>query len=92
MKVISKKPIVLQKVKTDEGSTITVIRLSRSHILVEQNPKKESEFAEAYRKRKKKNIKMFWELKNDRYTGYVYILIKVPKNKALKTLKTLEGL
>ncbi|AEF95775.1 DUF7132 family protein [Methanotorris igneus] len=71
MKTIETKDIKLKKVITKTDAELYVIELSKNHFFIEQNPLKKSKYGEAYRKLKEKypEFYMFWEIKNNRYTG-----------------------
>ena len=71
MRPIFEKLIRLQKVLTKKGVELWKIELSSDHFFLEQNPFKNSKYGKAYRMLKEKypNFYMFWEIKNDRYTG-----------------------
>jgi hypothetical protein len=74
MKVLSSKPIELQRVKTKSGAELWKIQLEgEGNFLLEQNPKKESIFGRWYRQKKAENpdFYLFWEFENDEYTGRV---------------------
>jgi hypothetical protein len=71
MKEIDCKEIKLKKVITKSGAELNLIELSEKHFFIEQNPLKKSKYGEAYRQLKDKypEFYMFWEIKNNRYTG-----------------------
>ena len=75
MKTIETKNIKLKKVITKTGAELYVIELSKNHFFIEQNPLKKSKYGEAYRKLKEKypGFYMFWEIKNNRYTGKLLV-------------------
>jgi len=61
----------LKLVKTRSGAILHLIEIAPDHFFIEQNPLKDSKYGFAYRKLKEKypEFYMFWEIKNDRYTG-----------------------
>ncbi len=73
MKVIQEKTVKLKKVLTKSGVELYMIELSPDHFFIEQNYKKPSRYGIAYRKLKEKypDFFMFWEIKDDRYTGRI---------------------
>ncbi|SNR68393.1 DUF7132 family protein [Desulfurobacterium atlanticum] len=71
MKVIESKEVRIQKVITKTGVELLKISVSPSHFFLEQNPEKKSKYGVAYKEIKKvyPDFYMFWEIKNDQYTG-----------------------
>ncbi len=71
MKVIESHEIRLQKVVTKTGVELYRIVVAPNHFFLEQNPKKPSKYGVAYSQIKKiyPEFYMFWEIKNDKYTG-----------------------
>ncbi len=71
MKEIDSKTIKLKRVITRTGAELNLIELSEKHFFIEQNPLKKSKYGEAYKQLKEKypEFYMFWEIKNNRYTG-----------------------
>ncbi|NPA52990.1 MAG: hypothetical protein GXO22_08855 [Aquificae bacterium] len=71
MEVIKQWDINLELVKTRTGALLYKITVSEDHFFLEQNPLKDSKYGFAYRKLKEKypEFYMFWEIKNNRYTG-----------------------
>ncbi len=71
MEVIKQWDIRLELVKTKTGALLYKINVSDDHFFLEQNPLKDSKYGFAYRKLKEKypEFYMFWEIKNNRYTG-----------------------
>ncbi|WP_457625680.1 DUF7132 family protein [Persephonella sp.] len=71
MEQIRQWDIELELVKTKSGAILYKINLSDNHFFLEQNPLKDSKYGVAYRKLKEKypEFYMFWEIKNNRYTG-----------------------
>jgi len=61
----------LKLVRTRRGAILHVIELSKDHFFIEQNPLKDSKYGYAYRKIKNRfpEFFMFWEIKNNKYTG-----------------------
>jgi len=75
MEVLYKKEFSLEEVKTKSGVILKRITISPSHFFLEQNPKKESKYGKMYREIKAKNpdFYMFWEIKDDDFTGEVLV-------------------
>ncbi len=73
MKEVSSQDIKLKKVVVKSGAELYLIELEKNHFFIEQNPKKKSKYGEAYRLLKEKypDFYMFWEIKNNHYTGKV---------------------
>jgi len=71
MEQIKQWNIKLELVKTKKGAILYKINVSENHFFLEQNPLKDSKYGVAYRKLKEKypEFYMFWEIKNDKYTG-----------------------
>ncbi|AEH07179.1 DUF7132 family protein [Methanothermococcus okinawensis] len=71
MKTLESKSLELKKVITKSGAELYVIELSDNHFFIEQNPLKKSKYGVAYSKLKEKypEYYMFWEIKNNKYTG-----------------------
>ena len=71
MRVLEERNIKLKKVLTKSGSELYLIEISPDHFFIEQNYKKPSKYGIAYKKLKEKypDFFMFWEIKNDNYTG-----------------------
>jgi len=71
MRKIFEREIKLQKVLTKTGVELWKIELAPNHFFLEQNPFKESKYGKAYRMLKEKYpaFYMFWEIKENRYTG-----------------------
>ncbi|SMO32164.1 hypothetical protein SAMN06269117_10137 [Balnearium lithotrophicum] len=71
MKVKESKEIRLQKVVTKTGVELLRIVVAPNHFFLEQNPEKPSKYGVAYKKLKEMypDFFMFWEIKNDEYTG-----------------------
>ncbi len=73
MKEISSKDIKLKEVITKKGVKLYLIEIDNNHFLLEQNPNKDSKYGKAYKLLKEKypDFCMFWEIKNNRYTGRI---------------------
>ncbi|WP_297455680.1 hypothetical protein [Persephonella sp.] len=71
MEPIKQWDIELELVKTKTGALLYKINVADNHFFLEQNPLKDSKYGVAYRKLKEKypEFYMFWEIKNNRYTG-----------------------
>ncbi len=75
MKILYSKPIFFQEVETKNGAILKRIVLSPNYFLLEQNPLKDSKYGKLYRNIKAKNedFYMFWEIKDDEFSGKVLI-------------------
>lgn len=71
METIKDWNLKLEIVRTKKGALLHRISVSEDHFFLEQNPLKDSKYGVAYRKIKEKypEFYMFWEIKNNRYTG-----------------------
>ncbi|WP_457636151.1 DUF7132 family protein [Persephonella sp.] len=71
MEQIKQWDIEVELVKTKTGALLYRINLTDNHFFLEQNPLKDSKYGVAYRKIKEiyPEFYMFWEIKNNRYTG-----------------------
>ncbi len=71
MELIKDWDIKLQIVKTKKGVLLYKIQLGENHFFLEQNPLKDSKYGYAYRKIKEiyPEFYMFWEIKDNKYTG-----------------------
>ncbi|MEO2069688.1 MAG: hypothetical protein ABGX27_09315 [Desulfurobacteriaceae bacterium] len=71
MKVKESKEIQLQKVITRKGVELIKIEIDPNHFFLEQNPEKPSKYGVAYKELKKlyPDFYMFWEIKDNKYTG-----------------------
>ncbi|WP_457639744.1 DUF7132 family protein [Persephonella sp.] len=71
MEQIKQWDVEIELVKTKKGAILYKINISDNHFFLEQNPLKDSKYGVAYRKLKEKypEFYMFWEIKNNRYTG-----------------------
>ncbi len=71
MKVVSEKTVKLKRVITRSGAELYLIELEPDHFFIEQNYKKPSRYGIAYKKLKEKypDFFMFWEIRENRYTG-----------------------
>jgi len=65
--------VLVELVKTKTGAVLYKINLEDNHFFLEQNPLKDSKYGVAYRMLKLKypEFYMFWEIKDDQYTGKV---------------------
>ncbi len=73
MKTLKEWDFRLKLVKTRSGAILHLIEVGENHFFIEQNPLKDSKYGVAYRKLKQKypEFYIFWEIKNDRYTGRI---------------------
>ena len=71
METLKEWNLKLEVVRTKKGALLHKITLSADHFFLEQNPLKDSKYGFAYRKIKEKypEFYIFWEIKNNRYTG-----------------------
>ncbi len=71
MKVLKEWNAKIKLVKTRRGAILHMIELGPNHFYLEQNPLKDSKYGVAYRKIKESfpEFYMFWEIKNNHYTG-----------------------
>ncbi len=71
MKVKESHELRIQKVVTKLGVELWRIVVSPNHFFLEQNPEKPSKYGIAYKQIKEiyPDFYMFWEIKNDDYTG-----------------------
>ncbi len=71
MEVIKHWDLGLEVVKTKSGALLYKINVSENHFYLEQNPLKDSKYGVAYRMLKQKypEFYMFWEIKDNEYTG-----------------------
>jgi len=71
MEIIKHWDLGLEVVKTKSGALLYKISVSDNHFFLEQNPLKNSKYGVAYRMLKEKypEFYMFWEIKNNNYTG-----------------------
>ena len=71
METIKEWDIKFELVKTKKGALLHKITISDNHFFLEQNPLKDSKYGVAYRKLKNMypEFYMFWEIKNNKYTG-----------------------
>ncbi len=63
--------VLVELVKTKKGAILYKINLEDNLFFLEQNPLKDSKYGVAYRMLKEKfpEFYMFWEIKDDAYTG-----------------------
>ena len=73
MKTLKDWNIVLELVKTKSGAILYKINLDENHFFLEQNPLKDSKYGVAYRELKNKfpEFYMFWEIKDNEFTGKI---------------------
>ncbi|WP_457564357.1 DUF7132 family protein [Caminibacter sp.] len=73
MKTLKEWSVLVELVKTKTGALLYKINLDENHFFLEQNPLKDSKYGVAYRELKLKypEFYMFWEIKDDNYTGRV---------------------
>jgi len=71
MRTLKEWSVKLKLVKTRTGAILYKIDLAPNHFYLEQNPLKDSKYGHAYRQIKEKypEFYMFWEIKNNQYTG-----------------------
>lgn len=71
MRVKESHELRIQKVVTKTGVELWRIVVAPNHFFLEQNPNKSSKYGVAYRQIKEKypDFYMFWEIKNNKYTG-----------------------
>lgn len=71
MRVKENHELRIQKVITKTGVELLRIVVAPNHFFLEQNPTKPSKYGVAYRQIKEiyPDFYMFWEIKNDKYTG-----------------------
>jgi len=71
MRVKESHELRIQKVVTKTGVELWRIVVAPNHFFLEQNPHKPSKYGVAYRQIKEiyPDFYMFWEIKNDKYTG-----------------------
>jgi hypothetical protein len=89
MRLIEKREIELERVKTKSGVELWKIEVSPDLYYLEQNPQKESIFGEWYRKKKGENpnFYLFWEFKNGEYSGRVLVGEFKSKQELLEQIK-----
>ncbi len=75
MIVLYRKPIFFEEVETKSGAVLKRIVVNENHFFLEQNPLKESKYGKIYRriKTKRPEFHMFWEIKDDEYTGNLLV-------------------
>ncbi|NPA22015.1 MAG: hypothetical protein GXN92_00315 [Candidatus Micrarchaeota archaeon] len=75
METLREWDVKLKLVKTRRGAILYVIELAPDHFFIEQNPLKNSKYGQAYRKLKSQyeEFYMFWEIRNNRYTGTLLV-------------------
>ena len=69
--VIKRKNVKFELFETKDGVLLRRIVVDKDHIFLEQNPHKLSKYGVAYKMLKERypSFYMFWELKDDEYTG-----------------------
>jgi len=75
MKEIWSENVKLKKVIVKSGAELYLIELDENHFFIEQNPNKKSKYGQAYKflKEKYPDFYMFWEIKDNQYTGNVFM-------------------
>jgi len=75
MKRLKEWNILIELVETKSKATLYKINLAPNHFFLEQNPNKDSKYGVAYKELKQKypNLYIFWEIKDDEYTGKTLI-------------------
>jgi len=91
MEVIKTFDFKLKEVKTKKGDKLLRIDVDENHFFLEQNINKDSNTALLYQQLKEKNpnFYMFWEIKNDEYTGRVLSACISDKNEFFELAKKL---
>ncbi len=71
MEILKHWDLSLDLVKTKKGAILYKINVAENHFFLEQNPLKNSKYGVAYRALKEKypEFYMFWEIKDEEYTG-----------------------
>ncbi|NPA79671.1 MAG: hypothetical protein GXO29_01285 [Thermotogae bacterium] len=71
MKVLEERPLKWKLVETKTGAILHLIEVDEKHFFIEQNYKKPSKYGIAYKQLKERfpQFYMFWEIKNNHYTG-----------------------
>ena len=71
MEVLKEWEVKVKLVKTRRGAILHLVELEPGHFYIEQNPLKDSKYGVAYRRIKENfpEFYMFWEIRNNRYTG-----------------------
>ncbi|ASI98932.1 DUF7132 family protein [Thermococcus celer] len=71
MEVLKEWNVKVKLVRTKRGAILHLIELEPGHFYIEQNPLKDSKYGVAYRRIKENfpEFYMFWEIKNNHYTG-----------------------
>ncbi len=69
--VIKRKKVSFELFETKDGVLLRKIVVDKNHFFLEQNPHKLSKYGVAYRELKEKypSFYMFWEIRDDEYTG-----------------------
>ncbi len=81
MKTLQEKTFRWKLVETKTGAVLHLIEVDEDHFFIEQNYKKPSKYGVAYRNLKEKfpDFYMFWEIKNNRYTGRLLVGVFLSK-------------
>ncbi len=92
MKTLKEYNSIIEIVKTKSGAVLHKINIDKNHFFLEQNPLKDSKYGNKYRilKEKNPNFYMFWEIKNDEYTGKVLTGFLMEKEDLDKFLEVIE--
>ncbi|GAB6044965.1 hypothetical protein JCM11957_05630 [Caminibacter profundus] len=93
MKTLKEWSVLIELVKTKTGSFLYKINLDENHYFLEQNPLKDSKYGVAYRELKQKlpEFYMFWEIKDENYTGRVLTARISDKNELDEFIENLIG-
>ncbi|EDM23052.1 hypothetical protein FE773_05080 [Caminibacter mediatlanticus TB-2] len=85
--------VLVELIKTKTGAILHKINLSDNHFFLEQNPLKDSKYGVAYRELKLKypEFYMFWEIKDNEYTGKVLTARITDKKELDKFIEELVG-
>ncbi|NPA11129.1 MAG: hypothetical protein GXO62_02690 [Epsilonproteobacteria bacterium] len=90
MKVLKEFDYKLKEVETKTGDKLLRIDIDKNRFFLEQNINKDSHSAEIYKKIKEKNpnFYMFWEIKDDKFTGKVLSAVIEEKEEFFERVKT----
>jgi len=93
MQTIKEWNAKIELVKTKTGALLHRIILDDNHFFLEQNPLKDSKYGVAYRHLKQKfpEFYMFWEIKDDNYTGNVLTARITNKKELDEFIESLVG-
>ncbi len=91
--IVYKERPALQTIITKDGELLYKIVRSEDHFFLEQNPAKKSRYGVAYRKLKEQNPRfvMFWEIKENEYTGKMLLANMLGKKEIDRFLISLLG-